>query len=270
MGFDRIYAMNKTDYLSKVSRTPEERLLLGKVWDQIEAAGQRSIPQVTHFLSPDEQNSIQRLLDALGNPPHRFWGGYEEAQRKLCVFLPDWMEWEDYDEAPIVLLRAQWYQGDSLTHRDLLGSLMGQGIKRETVGDLLVSGHSCDLLVLSDIAPYVEQNLTSAGRVKLSVSRAPLEHIHIPVQEVRHIHDTVATLRLDAVASSGFSVSRAKMADYIRAGRVTVNWALTTRTDLPVKEGDVISCRGLGRCRLAETGGLSRKGRINLHLERYL
>lgn len=262
--------MNKTDYLSKASRTPEERLLLGKVWDQIEAASLRSIPQATHFLSPDEQNSVQRLLDALGHPPHQFWGGYEEAQRKLCVFLPDWMEWEDYDETPITLLRAEWYQGDSLTHRDLLGSLMGQGIKRETVGDLLVSGSSCDLLVLSDIAPYVEQNLVSAGRTRLSVRQVPLEHIHIPVQEVRHIHDTVATLRLDAVAAAGFSVSRAKMADYIRAGRVTVNWALTTRTDHPMKAGDVISCRGLGRCKLAETGGLSRKGRVNVELERYL
>ncbi|MBQ3090395.1 MAG: RNA-binding protein [Oscillospiraceae bacterium] len=262
--------MNRTDFLSKISRTPEERLLLSRVWDQMETAQRRGIPQATHFLSPDEQNAVRNLLAAQGHPPHRFWGGYQEAQRQICVFLPDWMSWEDYDQQPISALRAQWYQSDSLTHRDLLGALMGQGIKRETVGDLLVSEHSCDLLVLSEMAGYLERNLTSAGRVSLSVSPVPLGHLHIPVQAFRQIRDTVATLRLDAVAASGFSVSRAKMADYIRAGKMTVNWALTTRTDLPVREGDIISCRGLGRCRLAETGGLSRKGRINLLLERYL
>lgn len=262
--------MNKTDDLSKLSRTPEERLLLSRVWDQIEAAGLRGIPQATHFLSPDEQSAVARLLGAVGSPPHQFWGGYAEAQRKLCVLLPEWMEWEDYDERPISVLRASWYPGDSLTHRDLLGALMGQGIKREMVGDLLVDKSSCDLLVCSDMAPFLLQNLTSAGRTKLSLAQVELNQLHIPVQEVKRIHDTVATLRLDAVAAAGFSVSRAKMADYIRAGRVTVNWQGTERTDHPVKAGDVLSCRGLGRCRLAETGGLSRKGRINIELERYL
>lgn len=262
--------MNKTDYLSKASRTPEERLLLSRVWDQIECAGQRSIPQATHFLSPEEQRAVSRLLSALGDPPHRFWGGYEGAQRQLCVFLPDWMEWEDYDETPVTALRAEWYRGDSLTHRDLLGSLMGQGIKRETVGDILVDENSCDLLVLTEIAPFLLQNFLSAGRTKLSVHEVPLNQLHIPVQEVKRIHDTVASLRLDAVAAAGFSVSRAKMAEYIRSGKVAVNWQATDRTDFPVQAGDVISCRGLGRCRLAETGGLSRKGRINLELERYL
>ena len=262
--------MHKTDYLSKAARTPEERLLLSRVWDQMEAASLRSVPQTTHFLSPDEQNAVGRLLDSFGNPPHRFWGGYTEAQRKCCVFLPEWMEWEDYDERPIAALRAVWYEGDSLNHRDILGSLMGQGIKREMVGDLLVDKHSCDLLVCQSIAPFLQQNLVSAGRTKLSVSEIDLHQLHIPVQEVKKIHDTVATLRLDAVAAAGFSTSRAQMADYIRAGRVSVNWQATERTDLPVKAGDVISCRGLGRCKLAETGALSRKGRINIELERYL
>lgn len=262
--------MNKTDYLSKISRSPEERILLSRVWDQIECAGLRSVPQATHFLTPEEQRLVAQLLHALGDPPHRFWGGYTEAQRQLCVFLPDWMVWEEYDETPITALRASWYQGDSLTHRDLLGSLMGQGIKRETVGDLLVSDHSCDLLVLPELAPFLLQNWTSAGRTKLSVREVALGELHIPVQEVKRIHDTAASLRLDAVAASGFSLSRAKMADYIRAGKVAVNWQVTERTDFPVQAGDVISCRGLGRCKLAEVGGLSKKGRINLELERYL
>lgn len=262
--------MKKTDYLTRIARTPEERLLLSRVWDLMENAQQRSIPQYTHFLSPEEQRLVRSLLNTVGGGEPVFWGGYEEAQRKICVFLPDWMTFEDWEEQPVTAIRASWYAGDSLTHRDLLGALMGQGIKREMVGDLLVDQESCDILTLTEMSPYLLQNLTSAGRAKLSLSPVSLGALHIPVQEVKRIHDTVATLRLDAVAAAGFSVSRAKMADYIRAGRVSLNWAETDKTDAPVKAGDVISCRGLGRCKLAETGALSRKGRINIELERYL
>lgn len=262
--------MNKTDYLSKTARSPEERTLLSRVWDQVEYAALRSVPQVTTFLTPQEQQVVAGLFHAMGDPAHVFWGGYAEAQRRVCICLPEWMAWEDYDETPITTLRASWYQGDSLTHRDLLGALMGQGIKRETIGDLLVAEHSCDLLVRTEIAPFLLENWTSAGRVKLSVKEVPLNRLHIPVQQVKVIHDTVASLRLDAVAAAGFSLSRAKMADLIRAGKVSVNWQATQRTDWPVQEGDVISCRGLGRCKLAAVGGLSKKGRVNLELQRYL
>lgn len=262
--------MNKTEYLSKISRTPEERQLLSRVWDQMDSAALRQIPQATSFLTPEEQREVALLLRALGDPPHQFWGGYQQAQRKLCIFLPDWMEWEGYDEAPIAALRVSWYAGDSLTHRDLLGALMGLGIKRETLGDLLVAPNSCDLLVRREIAPFLQQNFLTDGRTKLRVEPVELSCLHIPVQQVKRIHDTVASLRLDAVAASGFSLSRAKMADYIRAGKVTVNWQSTQRTDDTVQAGDVISCRGLGRCRVAEVGGRSKKGRINVELERYL
>lgn len=262
--------MNKTEYLSKAARMPEERLLLSRVWDLMENTRQRGIPQYTHFLTPEEQRLTGNLLSAVGGGSYRFYGGYEGAQRQVCVFLPDWLDWSDWEERPVVALRASWYPGEKLTHRDLLGALMGQGIKREMVGDLLVDRESCDLLVLREIAPYLLQNLDSAGRTHLRMEEVSLHDLHIPVQQVRTLHDTVATLRLDAVAAAGFSISRAKMAELIRAGRVSVNWAETSRTDLPVQAGDMISCRGLGRCRLAQVGVLSRKGRVNITMERFL
>ncbi len=263
--------MNRTELLTKLCRTPEERILLSRVWDQMEAARTRGWAQRTHFLSPGEQEAVRRLSSAAGGAACLFCGGYDGAQRQIAVFLPDWMAEEEYDCAEdLAALRASWSAHDRLTHRDLLGALMGQGVKREVLGDLLVGPESCDLLVLREMAPYLLQSFQSAGRARLHVEEIPLGHLHIPEQAVRQVRDTVSSLRLDAVAAVGFSLSRAKMADLIRAGRVTVNWQATERTDQTVKEGDVISCRGLGRCRVAEVGGLSRKGRVNLTMERYL
>jgi RNA-binding protein YlmH len=87
---------------------------------------------------------------------------------------------------------------------------------------------------------------------------------------VRTIRDTVSTLRLDAVVACGFSTSRGKAADLISAGRVMVNHRECLKADKSVAEGDVLTCRGLGKCVLTEVGGLSRKGRITLTIERYI
>jgi RNA-binding protein YlmH len=42
------------------------------------------------------------------------------------------------------------------------------------------------------------------------------------------------------------------------------------KSDKTVEQGDVMTCRGLGKCVVAEVGGLSKKGRVILTLERYL
>ena len=84
------------------------------------------------------------------------------------------------------------------------------------------------------------------------------------------VRDTVAALRLDAVMAAGFSLSRGRAAEHISAGRVNLNWQECRKGDRTVAQGDVISCRGLGKCRITEVGGLSRKGRVTVTLERYI
>lgn len=263
--------MEKAELLNRLAAGREERLLLSHAMDRLRLAGQRGVPAATAFLSPAEIAAVERLIAASGHPAHVFTGGYEEAERRLCVFLPDWLDPEALDPADFLsAVRAVWRAPDGLTHRDFLGALMGIGIKRETVGDILVGQGSCDLILLPEITPFVLQNLESAGRAKLALAELPLSELHIPVGEVKTVHATVSSLRLDAVAAAGFSVSRSKLAEAIAAGRVSLNWRAVTRPDAAVTEGDVISCRGLGKCRLAAVGGLSRKGRIAVTLERYL
>lgn len=263
--------MQKTELLNRLAASPEERLLLGKALDQLRFAGQRSVPTHTPFLSPAERAAVERLIAAEGYPAHVFLGGYPDAERRVCVFLPDWMEPEDADPADYLsALRAVWHGPEALTHRDFLGALMGMGVKRETVGDILVGKGSCDLLLLPEIVPFALQNLTSAGRARLTLTPLPLEEVTPPVGEVKVIHATVSSLRLDAVAAAGFSTSRSKLAEAISAGRVALNWREVTRPDAPVAQGDVVSCRGLGKCRITEVGSQTRKGRIAITLERYL
>ena len=264
--------MNQTELCNRLARTPEDRLLLRRVLDQAVAAERKCVPCRTHFLSPREAALSGQLIAALGQPSHRFDGGYPSAERQVCVFLPDWLEPEDClpEEVGITALRATWYQGESLSHRDLLGALMGLGVRREMVGDLLAAEHSCDCLLLPEVVPFLLQNLTQAGRSRLRVAQIGLDEIVVPAVARKIIRDTVSSLRLDAVAASGFGTSRAKMAEAISSGRVTLNYLECTRPDHPVAQGDGIACRGMGKCRLTAVGGRSRKGRVNITLERYI
>ena len=264
--------MDQIELCNRLARTTEDRLLLRRILDQAVAAERKCIPCRTHFLAPREVTLARQLVSALGLPPHRFEGGYPMAERQVCVFLPDWLEPEDCSEEDlgVTVLRAVWYEGESLTHRDLLGALMGLGVRREMVGDLLVGERSADCLLLPEVTPFLLQNLTQAGRSRLKVQQIGLDEIVVPEVKKKVIRTTVGSLRLDAVGASGFGTSRSKFAEAISGGRVTLNGLECTRADHPVEAGDAISCRGMGKCRLTETGGMSRKGRVNITIERYI
>lgn len=259
--------MDKTQLLSRAA-SPEERMLLARVLDKYEQMDRRNIPTATPFLTQAEQTAVQALLNAAGIRSGYIWnGGYPQAERKLLQFLPDWCETED---GVLTALRARCRGDEAPTHRDFLGSLMALGLTREKFGDLLVTPGQCDLITAADAAPFLLQNWDSAGRARLQVEEIPLDALKIPVQQVKEIRDTVASLRLDAVAAGGFSMSRTRAAELIAAGRVQVNHLDCGKGDRLVAEGDVITIRGLGKCVVVQVGGQSKKGRTIIVLHRFL
>ncbi len=260
--------MNKSELLNRTAQSADERQFLARVWDKLEQA-QRGVPACTPFLSLAQQDAALRLIAAGGHPRHLFSGGFPDAERKVCAFLPDWQEEGDW-EPPFTALRCRWQSGDKLTHRDFLGAVLGQGLDREKVGDILVGRESCDLLVFKELSPYLLQNLDGAGRARLRVEEIGLEAVEVPESQEKVVRDTVNTPRRDAVMASGFSIGRSKAAELIAGGRAEVNHRPCVKGDKPVVQGDVITCRGLGKCVVKEVGGLTKKGRILVVLERYI
>ena len=190
----------------------------------------------------------------------------------MLVYLPDYLDESALmdEDSPCVCLRATFYQGDSPNHRDFLGALMGAGIGRETVGDICVGKEHCDFFVTAEIAPYILQNFTSAGRTKLHIERVPLGDADIPQPEVKEIKDTMASLRLDSVISSGFRIGRSLACQYISAGKAAIDSLPCEKADKTVTESVKISVRGLGKIKLHEVHGQTKKGRISITIHRYV
>jgi len=245
-------------------------MLLAKLWDKINAGINRNIPAHTCFLSPREAEMARYLFG--DHPGLSAFGGYEDAERKMLCYLPEYLEEDSLmeDDSPIVCLRAVFYEGDTPTHRDFLGSLMGAGVARETVGDICVGKGQCDFFVTEEIVPYLLQNFSNAGRTTFRLSRIPLQEASIPEPEVKIIKDTLASLRLDGVVSSGFRISRALAAQAISAGKVAVDGLPCEKPDKQVAEGAKISLRGSGKVKLEKVNGQTKKGRISVEIHRYL
>lgn len=256
--------------IEKIARSPEDRMLLAKLWDKVSAGIRRNIPANTCFLSPRELEMARYLFG--DEPGLCAFGGYAEAERKMLCYLPDYLDESSLyaEDAPLACLRADFFEGDTPTHRDFLGALMGSGIAREAVGDICVGKGSCDFFVTAEMAPYVIQNFLSAGRTRLHLTQVPLSQARIPEPEVREIRDTLASLRLDSVISSGFRIGRSLAAQHVCAGKAAIDGLPCEKPDKAVAEGAKISVRGLGKIRLSSVGGVTKKGRIPVVIHRYV
>ena len=153
--------MNKKELLDRCARDGEERILLARVLDKLELAQRRGVPACTPFLSPGEQGAVTGLLHAWGRPRFRFWGGYPDSERQICLFPADWQEEDSLlsgPDTPLAAIQARFPGGASLTHRDILGSLMGLGMTREVLGDILLPGPGVCQVVAPAPLPSSESN----------------------------------------------------------------------------------------------------------------
>jgi len=266
--------ITKTETVKKYAQDKESKLLLARALDKLDESEKKNIPVCTRFCNEQQRVLLGNALKASGNPRHFFWGGYEGAERTVLVFLPDYLEPEqviqDDEYCPLAFIRAEYPADSGLSHRDFLGSLMGAGIKRETVGDILVGENSTDLIVLQEILPFLINNLESVGRVKIKTAIIPAGLLQIPEEKVLLLKDTVASLRLDSVVAAGFNLSRTKAGEYVESGKVMLNSLECDKTDKTVAEGDTLSLRGFGKIKLQEIGGLSKKGRQSIVIKKYV
>ncbi|NLO38750.1 MAG: RNA-binding protein [Ruminiclostridium sp.] len=265
--------MYKYDLVEKYAQNPEDRLVLARVLDKMDETARKKIHSCTHFLNENQAALAELVIKSQGNAPHCFFGGYEGALRRVLMFFPDYSPpVAPTDEAanPLAVLRCLYSKANTPSHRDFLGALMGCGVKRETIGDILVREGSCDIIVLKEVLSFLTSNLESAGRTKLKNTVVALDQIQVPEAEFKLLKDTVASLRLDNLVSAGFSTSREKASEAVKAGRVFLNHVVCTKADKPVNEGDMIAVRGMGKFELQQVGALTKKKRLPVMIKKFV
>lgn len=260
--------MNKEQLLGHL-RGEEERSLGSHILDLARLAWDTNRPQVSDFLDPYERKVAESVLARIPEVDALHQGGYKNAERARLVIYPQFYLVETIPSFLRVLEARGNFSFQQVTHRDYLGSVLGTGLKREKIGDIVVFPEGCQVIVAAEVVDYLLTHWDRVHQVPITVREIDEEQLAVEPERIKEIKATVASLRLDAVAAEGFGMSRTKMVREIKAERLKLNWKPVTNPALSVNKGDVLSMRGRGRVVLSQVAGTTRKGRTSIVLHRY-
>ncbi|MBO5454403.1 MAG: RNA-binding protein [Clostridia bacterium] len=249
-----------------MDKIKDDEIFKAHIKDKHQKCFSKNIQTETGFLDLRQQSIVHEMSRSFC-VPYIMYGGYEDAQRKKLYFLPDYYE---VPENNISIIDVSYKSTTTLSHRDFLGAVLATGLKRDRIGDILVFEHSAQIIVENDVSDYIYSNLFKAGKVNLKLSILDLKHLKNAEQKTKIITDTVMSLRLDSLISSAFSCSRSDAVKHISTGNVYLNDLQTIKPDKLVCEGDKLILRGKGKVILKSIGSLSKKGRINIQIEKFI
>ncbi|MBD2493448.1 photosystem II S4 domain protein [Nostoc sp. FACHB-280] len=248
----------------------ENRDTVARVIDQAEQAIKTWEVVLTDFLSPPELAEIQRVFNRLTEVQLLAWGGYPQAERQRIAIARGELPLDQSQVAIVALEIAGNFLFDTASHRDFLGAMLGTGIVREKTGDIIVLGErGAQVIVVPEMAEFLEMNLQQVRSVPVKTQRIDISELKIREPKKKELTTVEASLRLDAIASAGFGMSRSKMVDLIDGGDVRVNWKEITQASFQVKSGDLVAIRGKGRLEVGEVA-ITKKDRYRVQLTRYM
>lgn len=272
----------------------ENKLLLAGLEDKYDRFLQYNYLVSSDFLNLQQQSAVSGLLRrwnaaSSASPGKVFlFGGYPDAERKQVVFIPDYLEISDEaelltyfcenpDDCPLAVLEMSYSTGGSgvsggktLTHRDYLGSLLGEGIRREKLGDILVQPGGAQVLVVRELADYLMAHYGKAGRVSLTVQVSPISVIDTAISRRDTVKFTVSSPRLDNIISGVFNVSRKDAQEAVSRGLVFVNEVEAVKPDRQLAGGEKLVLRGKGKAIYKGVDGTSKKGKLYVILEKFV
>lgn len=258
----------------------EDSVLLSKAEDRMLKCINDYVVTSTSFLDICQQSVLNTKFTVSDGVNAVFYGGYDTSERNILVFSPDFLGLSDFDltesyfrenpdDNPLTVLRLMKDSFSSATHRDYLGALMGLGIKREMIGDIIVNENGADIIVVRTISSFIKNELKSVGRASVAVNEIDFSELSGNINNIREDIINISSMRIDNVISACFRLSRSESANAIASGSVYVNSMQILKADKKVNIGDKIVYRTKGKVVLKEVSGVSKKGRNFFKIDVY-
>lgn len=240
----------------------------------LEAYALKAEKQQRNFFTPFYQGEwmlevIQKYIGFSQLPPIEFLGGYTSAERKVLGIIVQAIQKEDL---PVVLLKitVKTGIGKPLSHRDFLGAILGLGIDRSKIGDILIKPFGAYVIVCKEISEFITWSLTSIGSyTRITIEEIDLEELEVELPHTKIIDTTVASLRADALFAVAFNLSRTSASKLLQNDKGKCNGMNITASSL-LKEGDVGTLRGYGKMKLTAIHNRTKKDRVHVTLEKYI
>lgn len=269
-----------------MQQSKEEQMVFKHFLDLCRMAYQRGIPFYSDFIGLADRDLVERAVAEqfpslpIQNHPVVFYGGYPDAERNVVCFLPEPNFPEPpADSYPICCIRIEPVNrrfSENLNHRDYLGTIMGLGLERDQIGDIVVRQEGDGSVQTAVAYVFCKQNkaelLLDLNRIRhttVSAKEADARSLHW-TPEYKEIAGSVSSLRMDAVLSIAIRTSRTQGLQLIREGNVYLNGRCCTENAKLLNNGDILVVRGYGKYLFCDTGGVSKKGRYQIIVKQYI
>lgn len=241
----------------------DEKLFVSRIRDLVRQASARHCMRFSPFMNLREKSLAEGVVLSEKSIMTCFYGGDETSERvMLGISQNELMPWD------FPITRLDFTFNGTLSHRDVLGALLGLSIAREKTGDIFIAPNAFCIFLCDNIADFVKENLFEVGRERVKFSQTYLD---IPLsRRFEERTDTIASKRIDNVVSAIANISRNKAAEMIGRGFASINHLQVTKPDFETEEGDMLSLRGSGKYIIDGLSDLSRKGRIILKYRKYI
>lgn len=248
---------------------PDEKLMYHKVLDQVFLCSNDHRPRFSGFMNvPFAQRFLTSLREEWRDFNFEIHGGIEGTERVKIGISPDYLtlEPEDY---PITALEIKHNKFKEVRHKDILGSVLGLGVDRGKIGDVLMYEKHSVIFLDEDMEDFVRTHLEYIGSGKVTVKAVTdLNSLFMPLGQYQRMQMSLDEPRLSEVVARGFKCARGEVSKLMTGKKVFINWEIQTKDKMLV-EGDIITVRGYGRIVLEELDLAHRKGGIALTLNVY-
>lgn len=244
----------------------EDHYLKSHLKDLAWAAKERGYVTSSPFLTSQEIADVKKSF-----PTDSFviYGGTDESERGVALFLPDFTSPEEVlaeereSDVTIHCLEIRPRAGKfakPLAHRDYLGAILGLGIERDQVGDILIQEGIGYAFILAKISAYVMDNLSQIGNENVQTRIIKCNECPASIQFEERVF-TVSSIRLDLVVAGAFHLSRETAQKYIDGDLVKIDSTESPQNSTSLKGGERISLRGKGKFVYVGAQGQSKKGK---------
>ena len=242
----------------------EDTLLQARFIELAQRAERQNRTLYSPFLSLAQIDLLYRCRNRLCCP-FTLFGGHDACERRMAAFGFD-LAPEAFPIARLHIAPRSEKFAQALSHRDFLGTMLGLGIKRETIGDIFVYNSGAYVFCTDVMAPYLCEHLTLVNRTSVQCDKVTcIPDDCLPKPQYRRIN--IASARLDAMAAAVFPLSRSQCSALAAQKKLFLNSRIVTDASRIVPEGAIVSVRGFGRFRYLGPEKSTRKQRLLVGVE---
>ena len=266
--------MNK-DIIKHLTNDDDDRILLSNIYDKFLRVKNENYLQYTKFLNPTQIDLVYKLASQKDAPNIFFWGGYEDATRKICYILPEYMSEDEISNnikeyEVLSYIRISYLNFNKIAHSDILGSIMGLNINRNLIGDILVGNKSSDIICIDSISKFIIENLNKVGRSGIETKKLQSHYeLIIPEPSIETKNIIISSPRIDNYISSVYGLSREKSKSALASNLISINGVIVDKPTKIVNEGDTIVFRGRGKTKFLSFLGSTKRNNIILNVIYY-